>query len=85
MLIIPFQVLLVANNAVAHLLQLRALSILPDLHTLALENTPLAAKYPDKDLRVLLRNIIPGNVQGPPFPSFCCQCYLSGSQPGTCC
>ena len=62
---------LIAGNMVAHLLQLRALSILPDLHTLALDKTPLAEKYHAKDLRVVLRNIIAG-ASHPSFPLFLC-------------
>lgn len=56
-----------AGNPVSHLLQLRALSVLPDLHTLTLGSTPLSEKYPAKDLRVVLRNIIPGTPSSP-FP-----------------
>ena len=56
------QVLQLDCNPVKSLLVLRPLSILPQLQTLSLEGSLLTAKIQPMQLKVLLRNLLPGAV-----------------------
>ena len=54
------EALAIDANPIKALLVLRPLSVLAQLHTLSLTETPVASKTGPTQLRVLLRNIVPG-------------------------
>ena len=61
------ETLLLDCNAIDSMLQLRPLSILPRLHTMALAGNPVAARISPQQMRVTLHNIVSGVTRAPAF------------------